>query len=471
MIIVDIDNTLANNSQRYKLATNSNGSINWDILYNYDNVILDEPIQHIIDSVKFWKKSGYKIKLFTSRPERIREATEYWLNKYEVPYDELHMRSVEDHYIKDTELKRKMYNEFVDGKVLFAIDDTQEIIDLWESLGIVSYKINTIEYHTNLLLKNKDWEYPSSLEELGYIYFGPLLFNYFVWLKSELKDCDKILFNSREGLFLLDIYNIFKEKFNLPNGVYFKTSRKLSLVASLFNRNDVYNSFKLHRYKGNLTNLLKDRFSIIASESDVEVDTDVEIPNLNFCMENILKKAEDTRNEYGKYINDIIGDSKNIVMVDSGYQGTTQQNIEKTYNLKFKGRYIIYKGNKLLDDVKGFYDFEKSKLKENLIFLESVFIDNIGSYSDITLGKFKNEKTNETQKYFEDKVKIIDGVKSFILDMLKFNIDMENVSYEKSAYIFDLMCNKDFVKNDKLFESFYHDNLYVREGVKQIQRK
>jgi hypothetical protein len=87
------------------------------------------------------------------------------------------------------------------------------------------------------------------------------------------------------------------------------------------------------------------------------------------------------------------------------------------------------------------------------------------------LGKFKNEKRNETQKYFEDKVKIIDGVKSFILDMLKFNIDMDSVSYEKPAYIFDLMCNKDFVKNDKLFESFYHDNLYVREGVKQIQRK
>jgi hypothetical protein len=471
MIIVDIDNTLADNSHRYKLATNPDGSIDWDVLYDYDNVILDEPIQHVIDSVKLCNKSGYKIKLFTSRPERIREATEYWLNKYEIPYDGLYMRSVEDHYIKDTELKRKMYNEFVDEKVLFAIDDSQEIIDLWESLGIISYKINTIEYHTDLLLKNKNWEYPSSLEELGYIYFGPLLFNYFAWLKSELVGCDKVLFNSREGLFLLDIYNIFKQKFYLPEGVYFKTSRKLSLVASLFNRNDVYNSFKLHRYKGNLTNLLKDRFNIISSESDVEVDTHIEIPNLDFCMENILKKAEDTRNEYGKYIKDVIGNSKNVAMIDSGYQGTTQQNIEKTYNLKFKGRYIIYKGNDFLEDVKGLYDFEKSKLKENLIFLESVFIDNVGSYDDITLGKFKNEKTNETQKYFEDKVKIIDGAKSFVLDMLKFNMDMSFVSYKKPAYIFDLMCKKNFVKNDSLFESFYHDNLYVREGVKQIERQ
>jgi hypothetical protein len=471
MIIVDIDNTLANNSHRYQLATNLDGSINWDVLYDYDNVLSDKPIEYIIDSVKLNKECGRRIAIFTSRPERIRKATECWLNKHSIPYDELHMRSVEDHYIKDVELKKKMYDLFVNEKVSFAIDDKQDIVDLWEELGIPTLKVDTIEYYTDLLLKDKDWQNPNSLEELGYIYFGPLLFSYFTWLKSELKGCDKVLFNSREGLFLLEIYKLFQQKFELPEGVYFKTSRKLSLVASLFNKNDVYDSFKLHRYKGKLSNLLKDRFNIISSELDVEVDTHVELPDLSFCMNQILQKAEDTRNEYGKYINDIIGDSKNIVMVDSGYQGTTQQNIEKTYNLKFKGRYIIYKGNKLLEDVKGFYDFEKSKLKENLIFLESVFIDNIGSYSDITLGKFKNEKRNETQKYFEDKVKIIDGVKSFILDMLKFNIDMDSVSYEKPAYIFDLMCNKDFVKNDKLFESFYHDNLYVREGVKQIQRK
>jgi len=471
MIIVDIDNTLANNLDRYKLATNSDDTINWDVLYDYDNVISDKPIQYIIDSVKIWKRLGYRVLLFTSRPEQIREATEYWLNKYDVLYDELHMRSIEDHYIKDTELKRKMYDKFVNEEVLFAIDDKQEIIDVWEQLGIRCYKVDSIEYHTDLLLEEKNWENPKSLKELGYIYFGPLLFNYFAWLKSELNGCDKVLFNSREGLFLLEIYNIFKQKFDLPDGVYFKTSRKLSLVASLFNKNDVYDSFKLHRYKGKLFNLLKDRFNIIASESDVEVDTHIKLPDLSFCMNQILQKAEDTRKQYGEYIKNIIADSKNVVMVDSGYQGTTQQNIEKTYKLKFKGRYIIYKGNNLLEDVKGLYNFEKSKLKENLIFLESVFIDRVGSYIDIVNGEFKNEETNKTHKHFGDKVEIIEGVKSFVLDMLKFDIDTNNVSYQKPAYIFDLMCNKDFVKNDALFESFYHDNLYVREGVKQIERK
>ena len=38
--------------------------------------------------------------------------------------------------------------------------------------------------------------YTKSLEELGYTYFGPLIFNYFDWLKSEIGDCDKLFFNS-----------------------------------------------------------------------------------------------------------------------------------------------------------------------------------------------------------------------------------------------------------------------------------
>jgi hypothetical protein len=223
---------------------------------------------------------------------------------------------------------------------------------------------------------------------------------------------------------------------------------------NLFNKDNYYSEFK---YFNGFQYLTKEHRKIF--EKYIVINKE------------ILKKAEDTRNEYGKYIKDVIGNSKNVAMIDSGYQGTTQLNIEKTYNLKFKGRYIIYKGNKLLEDVKGLYDFKKYKLKENLIFLESVFIDTVGSYSDITNGKFKNEDINITQNYFEDKIKIVEGIKSFVLDMLKFNIDMNTVSYEKPAYIFYLMCSKDFVKNDVLFESFYHDNLYVREGVKQIHRQ
>ena len=80
---------------------------------------------------------------------------------------------------------------------------------------------------------------PESLEELGYIFFGPLLFNYFNWLKDEIKDGDLILFNSREGYFLNQLYQDFKIKYNLPNSIYFKTSRKLSSLSSFVSEDDI----------------------------------------------------------------------------------------------------------------------------------------------------------------------------------------------------------------------------------------
>jgi hypothetical protein len=307
-----------------------------------------------------------------------------------------------------------------------------------------------------------------SLEELGYTYFGPLLFNYFDWLKTEIGDSDKILFNSREGLFLQEIYELFREKYNLPPSVYFKTSRTLSTIVSIFNTTDIFRTFDLHRYNGKLSNLLKRRFGISPIiENDVMIDSNETLPNLDLYLKEIIQKSKITRDEYKKYITEVIGDSKNVLMVDTGYQGTTQYNIEKAYGLKFKGRYITYKGNPLLEDVKGFYDFETHKLKDNIIFLESVLTDKVGTYIDIINGEFINEDPSENQIYFDKKIEIVNGIKKFILEMFNSN---EIVSKINADYMFDLMCKDGYIKNDSLFDEFFHDNNYTRDITKKINR-
>ena len=92
IVIVDIDNTLAINKKRYQLATKSDGSIDWDILYDYKNVMSDEPNYPMIDIVnRLFDK--YEIVLLTSRPESIEESTKDWLENYTIFYDRLHMRS------------------------------------------------------------------------------------------------------------------------------------------------------------------------------------------------------------------------------------------------------------------------------------------------------------------------------------------------------------------------------------------
>jgi hypothetical protein len=329
-----------------------------------------------------------------------------------------------------------------------------------------------ISYQTKLLLDKENWNNPKSLEELGYIFFGPLLFNYFDWLKTEIGECDKILFNSREGLFLQEIYELFREKYKLPPSVYFKTSRTLSTIVSIFNTGDVFRTFDLHRYNGNLSNLLKNRFGITPIiKNDVIVDTTKNLPNLDLYLREIIEKSKITRNEYRTYITKVVGNSKNILMVDTGYQGTTQYNIEKTYGLKFKGRYITYKGNELLEDVKGFYDFQKDKLKDNIIFLESVLTDKVGTYIDILNGEFITEQSSENQAHFDKKIEIVNGIKKFVSDMLNSNDASTNcISKTTADYMFNLMCTKGYIKNESLFDSFFHDNLYVRTNVKKIQR-
>jgi hypothetical protein len=214
--------------------------------------------------------------------------------------------------------------------------------------------------------------------------------------------------------------------------------------------------------------LLKDRFGITPPiENDTMVDSNVNLPNLDLYLTEIIQKAKRTRDEYKKYILEVIGNSQNLLMVDTGYQGTTQYNIEKTYGLKFKGRYITYKGNPLLDDVKGFYDFETHKLKDNIIFLESVLTDKVGTYIDIINGEFINEQPGENQTHFDKKNEIINGIKKFILDM--FN-STEIVSKANADYMFDLMCTDGYIKNESLFDSFFHDNKYTRDITKKINR-
>lgn len=328
-----------------------------------------------------------------------------------------------------------------------------------------------IDKHIKILLEKKDLQNPTSFEELGYMFLGPLVFNYFMWLKNELGEIDKILFNSREGYFLQQIYQIFKIKYNLPESVYFKTSRKISALSSFQTSQDIYDTFKLHRYSGTLSNLLSDRFGLHNIQDDKYIDSQIEIPNLDKYINEILESAKQTREEYGEYIKNVVGDSKNIMMIDSGFQGMTQYNLQKAFNLKCKGRYFIYKGNPLLDDVKGLYHFEKSNLRKNLIFFESIFIDTIGSYINIKNGNFINEDFDENKQFLNEKIKIILGIKNFAKDMFEFNIQSEQVSYIYSDYIFDLMCKKDFIKNETFFDIFFHDNYYSRDSIKKLYRE
>ena len=141
IIIVDIDGTIGTHTKRTELATKVDGIFDWDIFYTYENILSDEPIWQTINNVRRYKSQNFKIVIFTARPEAVRQATEEWLHRYEIPFDKLYMRSADDHKIPAVTLKKKMYDTFIDDKVFCAFEDRDDIVELWTSLGIPTFKI------------------------------------------------------------------------------------------------------------------------------------------------------------------------------------------------------------------------------------------------------------------------------------------------------------------------------------------
>jgi hydroxymethylpyrimidine pyrophosphatase-like HAD family hydrolase len=145
IVIVDIDNTLALNNHRFELARKKDGKTDWDIAYDFKNVMNDLPHHPMIDLVQKYNKDGFKIVIFTGRPESVRQPTQLWLKTHNIPYDELYMRTEDDHYIKANLLKGRMFKKYINDDVFCAYDDDDSIIDLWKHLGIHSFKVIGIQ--------------------------------------------------------------------------------------------------------------------------------------------------------------------------------------------------------------------------------------------------------------------------------------------------------------------------------------
>ena len=58
-VIFDLDGTLADIETRRKMATKSNGKMDWDVFFADKLVELDDPNQPVIDTCKALSESGY----------------------------------------------------------------------------------------------------------------------------------------------------------------------------------------------------------------------------------------------------------------------------------------------------------------------------------------------------------------------------------------------------------------------------
>ena len=145
IVIIDIDNTLSLSNKRFELAKKENGKLDWDIVHSSKNMIMDEPNLPMIELAKNYKENGTKVIILTGRPESTRKVTKEWLEKYDIPYDKLYMRSWENNFLKAPVFKRKIYETEIKENIFCAYDDDERIIDMWVELGIPSFKVIGIQ--------------------------------------------------------------------------------------------------------------------------------------------------------------------------------------------------------------------------------------------------------------------------------------------------------------------------------------
>ena len=122
-VMVDVDGTLAD-------MRGVRGPFEWD------KVGLDKPHEDIIELIGELYEN-HQIIIMTGRDGVCEADTKEWLHKYNVPYDDFHIRP-EGSFEKDSIIKSRIYMDYIrpNYKIAFIIDDRDQVVDMWRSLGL-----------------------------------------------------------------------------------------------------------------------------------------------------------------------------------------------------------------------------------------------------------------------------------------------------------------------------------------------
>lgn len=129
-VICDLDGTLSllNGRDPYNAAT-------------CDNDLLNEPVAA---ALKIAKQQGYQVILLSGREDKFREPTVRFLDKHQIGYDLLLMRTSND-FRKDNIIKRELFEGEIQGKyfVEFLLDDRNQVVDMWrKDLHLPCFQVN-----------------------------------------------------------------------------------------------------------------------------------------------------------------------------------------------------------------------------------------------------------------------------------------------------------------------------------------
>ncbi len=131
-VIVDLDGTLT--SVRWRLHHLDRRPRNWAAFFAAMGE--DAPVPWVVELLRADHGPAARL-IVTGRPDDYREACARWLERHEVPYEELHMRPAgdrrPDHMVKGELYARAIAPRY---KVAFVVDDRPAVVEMWRDRGL-----------------------------------------------------------------------------------------------------------------------------------------------------------------------------------------------------------------------------------------------------------------------------------------------------------------------------------------------
>jgi predicted kinase len=105
--------------------------------------LIDDINKPVADTIKLYHEAGYKIIFSSGREDKYEPETRRFIEKHlpGVEY-QLFMRKTNDSR-KDSIIKEEIYRNNIEGKYLIklVLDDRNQVVDLWRSLGLVCFQV------------------------------------------------------------------------------------------------------------------------------------------------------------------------------------------------------------------------------------------------------------------------------------------------------------------------------------------
>lgn len=249
----------------------------------------------------------------------------------------------------------------VNGMDSFLINSAVDLLEL-SSYREIFHHLRSINDHSLVgLFISKVFNNPFALYQtsgrtelkatfdVGYLFVAPIITNFIVWLLKAVKEekFDRILFAARDGYLMNKLYDSAIKLLNLenmPESIYFLTSRMVCVASSMESEEEICYVASLP-FAYSPEKLLEIRFGLDTVDIkpyNQEQYTDIQSYALAHKDE-IYIKSRELRGRYLEYINTLeVEEGSKVAYFDFVSSGTCQMYLSEFVPFDMKGLYFVH---------------------------------------------------------------------------------------------------------------------------------